>query len=98
MDGWMVDRANRHPADQLSDVRAQIKQLEQEEAELRAYLLRHPDDLVGLEYTALVSSRSYKRVDMEGLRREVGDAAIRRHTTTTPVSFVRLKTRKDEAA
>jgi hypothetical protein len=72
-----IDGDNRHPADQLSDVRAQIKELEEQESELRSYLLRHPDDLTGLEYIALVSSRSYKRVDMEGLRREVWTALDR---------------------
>ena len=92
-----MDRANRHPVDRLSDVRSEIRELEREEAELRSYLLHHPDDLVGVEYTALVSSRSYKRVNMEGLRREVGDAVMRRHTTTT-VSFVRLKARDEVAA
>jgi hypothetical protein len=69
-----IDGDNRHPADQLSDVRARIKELEQEEAGLRSYLLRHPDDLVGSEYVAIVT---YKRVlDMESLRQEVGDAVI----------------------
>ena len=92
-----MDRANRHPVDRLSDVRSEIRELEREEAELRSYLLHHPDDLVGVEYIALVSSRSYKRVNMESLRREVGDAVMRRHTTTT-VSFVRLKARDEVAA
>jgi hypothetical protein len=35
---------------------------------------------------------------MEGLREEVGDAVIRRHTTTTSVTFVRLKERQQDAA
>jgi hypothetical protein len=66
----MVDGDNRHPADRLSDVRAQIKELEQEESSLRSYLLRHPDDLVGSEYIAHVSARNYKRINMESLRQE----------------------------
>jgi hypothetical protein len=93
-----MESTNRHPADRLSDVRAQIKELEQEESRLRSYLLHHPDDLVGSEHVALVSSRSYKRIDTESLRREVGDAVIRRHTTTTPVTFVRLKQRQQDVA
>jgi hypothetical protein len=52
----MKDGDNRHPADRLSDVRAQIKELEQEESSLRSCLLRHPDDLIGSEHIALVSS------------------------------------------
>jgi hypothetical protein len=37
-------------------------------------------------------------LERDGYVREVGDAVMRRHTTTTPCSVVRLKTRKDEAA
>jgi hypothetical protein len=32
---------NRHPADRLADVRSEIKRLEAEEEQLRAYLLEH---------------------------------------------------------
>jgi hypothetical protein len=39
-----MDESNRHAVDRLSDVRTQLKELEQEEAGLRAYLLHHPDD------------------------------------------------------
>jgi hypothetical protein len=60
--------------------------------------LRHPDDLVGSEYVAHVSARNYKRINTESLRQEVGDAVVRRHTTTTPVTFVRLKARQEDAA
>ena len=85
----MVDRANRHPADQLSDVRSRIRELEQEESELRSYLLRHPDDLVGSEYVALVSPRSHKSVDMESLRREVrGDPPSHHHRDEAKWLFV----------
>ena len=37
-------------------------------------------------------------LERDGYVREVGDAVMRRHTTTTACSVVRLKTRKDEAA
>ena len=39
--------SNRHPADRLADVRSEIKQLEAEEEQLRAYLLEHPQDRTG---------------------------------------------------
>jgi hypothetical protein len=48
------------------------QELEQEESKLRSYLLRHPDDLVGSEYAAMVTSRAYQRVDMESLRQGGG--------------------------
>jgi hypothetical protein len=55
---------NRHPADRLADVRSEIKRLETEEAELRAYLLEHPKDRAGQEHVAIVGSQSRKRVDL----------------------------------
>ena len=44
---------NRHPADRLADIRSEIRQLEAEEEQLRAYLLEHPQDRTGQEYTAI---------------------------------------------
>jgi len=44
---------NRHPADRLAEVRSEIRQLEAEEEQLRAYLLEHPQDRTGQEYTAI---------------------------------------------
>jgi hypothetical protein len=89
---------NRHAADRLSEVRARIKDLEREVSDLRAYLIRHPDDLTGADYVASVSTRNFKRVDLDSLRTEIGDAAIQRHTTTRAVRFVWLKERQSDAA
>src|SRR6516165_10051591 len=88
---------NRHAADRLSEVRAHIKDLEREESDLRAYLLRHPNDLA-VDYAVSVSTRNFKRVDLDSLRTEIGDAAIQRHTTTRAVRFVWLKERQSDAA
>jgi hypothetical protein len=93
-----TDLSNRHAADRLSEVRARIKDLEREESDLRAYLIRHPDDLAGVDYVASVSTRNFKRVDLDSLRTEIGDAAIQRHTTTRLVRFVWLKERQSDAA
>jgi hypothetical protein len=46
---------NIHPADELHAVRAQIKALEDREAELRIKLLSGECDLAGDAYTALDS-------------------------------------------
>ena len=43
--GWMS--GNRHAADRLHDLRAEIRTLEAEADELRSYLQQHPDDLEG---------------------------------------------------
>jgi hypothetical protein len=57
----MNPRPNRHPADELADVRSEIRRLQQREVELRAYLLEHPRDRIGDDYTVSISSQSRKR-------------------------------------
>jgi hypothetical protein len=52
----MVDRANRHPADQLSDVRSRIRELEQEESELRSYLPAHASPIASVSSPPISSS------------------------------------------
>jgi hypothetical protein len=42
----------------------------------------------------LWSTRQFRqRVDLKGLRREIDDEIIRRHTSTSPVAYVRLQPR-----
>jgi hypothetical protein len=57
-DSVILDRQNRHPADVLADVRAEIKRLQAREHELREILLMPNADLAGDEYSAAV--REYK--------------------------------------
>ena len=83
-----MDQSNRHAADRLADVRSQLKELEQEEASLRSYILRHPDDLTGEQYEAIISERSRKHVDLESLEGEVSAAVVKRHTTTRSIAYV----------
>jgi len=60
----MNNLLNRHPADRLADVRAELKRLEEEEAKLRGYLLEHAEDRAGQEHVAIVGSQSRRRVDL----------------------------------
>ena len=60
---------NRHPVDELADVRSEIKQLEDREQELRAYLLEHPEDRTGIEYIASIAEQRRSRVDIKGFGR-----------------------------
>jgi hypothetical protein len=87
----MTDGRNRHVADRLADVRSQLKELEEEEASLRSYLLHHPDELVGHEHEAIIYQQRHRRLDLDGLKREVGAEIVRRHTASRPVTFVRVK-------
>jgi hypothetical protein len=84
---------NRHPADRLADVRSEIKQLEAEERDLRAYLLEHPEDRAGQEHVAIVGSQSRKRVDLKALADEVGASILARFTTFGTAMTVRLQQR-----
>ena len=88
---------NRHPADRLADVRSEIKQLEAEERDLRAYLLEHPEDRAGQEHVAIVGSQSRKRVDLKGLTDEVGASILQRFTSFRSAMIVRLQQRQSDA-
>ena len=82
---------NRHPADRLADVQSEIKQLEAEEEQLRAYLLEHPLDRTMQEYTAIIGSQSRKRVDLKALADEIGASVLARFTSFRSMMVVRLR-------
>jgi len=88
---------NRHPADRLADVRAELKRLKAEEQQLRAYLLEHPQDRTGQEHVAVVGSQSRKRVDLKGLADEIGASILARFTTFGTAVTVRLQQRQSDA-
>jgi hypothetical protein len=64
-----VEEHNRHPADRLADVRQDIKRLEEEEQELRVYLLEHPHDRTGIEHIASIGESATQSGRYEGLSR-----------------------------
>jgi hypothetical protein len=84
---------NRHPADRLADVRSEIKRLEAEEVELRAYLLEHLADRAGEEHIAVIGSQSRRRLDLKGLADEVGASILQRFTSFRSAMVVRLQQR-----
>jgi hypothetical protein len=88
---------NRHPVDQLADVRAEIKVLKQREEALREEVLAHPDDLVGDDNEALLCETKVERLDLETMRRELGMLFLRpflREQTVTSVRFKPRQTKK----
>jgi hypothetical protein len=64
---------NRHPADELADIREQIRQLRQREAELRGTLLGGRHDLVGDDYIVAVYDRLQRRIDLAAARQHFGE-------------------------
>jgi hypothetical protein len=88
-----LDQPNRHLADELADVRSELRRLEDREKELRAYLLEHPEDRAGVEYVASVRSCSRSRVDLKALADEIGASLMERFTAYRTALIVRLRER-----
>jgi hypothetical protein len=84
---------NRHPADQLADLRASIRMLREQEAELRRQLLDHPDDLAGDEVEATITEAITERVDVVALRRDLPEV-VRPYVRARVVTWVTTKRRR----
>jgi hypothetical protein len=89
----MTARRNRHPADELADLRAEIRTREERAEALRQYLIEHPKDRVGDEHEALVLKPTRKQVDLEALAEEVGSDVVERFTVLRSTPAVRLRWR-----
>jgi hypothetical protein len=85
---------NRHPVDELADIRAEIRPLEDREQELRTFVLEHPDDREGIEYLASVREQRREHVDLKGLANEIGGSLLQRFTSYRACLTVRLWARK----
>lgn len=83
---------NRHPADELADVRAEIKALQAQEVILRARLLAG-DDLSRADFTAQIVVSQRERLNAAALKAHFGTAALRPFMTATKVQQVWLKAR-----
>lgn len=64
----MSERRNIPVPDELAEVRAQIKALQQREAELRALLLANPDIREGANWLAEIKVAKQNRTDLKELR------------------------------
>jgi hypothetical protein len=81
---------NRHPADALADVRAEIKQLQIQEAELRNELLQADADRRGLEWEAWVWNCNQERLNIKAVKEHFGDA-IKPFLRPSKIQNVRLR-------
>lgn len=64
----MSDRPNIPVPDRLAAIRAQIKDLESQEAELRKLLIKNPELRTGASWLAEIKVVTQDRVDMKELR------------------------------
>ena len=67
---------NRHPVDELADLRKQMRQIEQRIEELRELIISGACSLVGDEHAATFKVRTSQRVDIKELRRAFGAKAV----------------------
>jgi hypothetical protein len=65
--------SNRHPMDEIADLRAQNKKNWDREQELRPKILSGEYGLVGDDYVGIVQVRPVNRVDLQALRKYLGD-------------------------
>lgn len=83
---------NRHPADELAEVRNEIRELKEQEEELRTTLLNLPTaERAGRTYTAVAMTVGQRWIDVEKLEKELGDIS----RFYTKKEFVTLRTRKN---
>jgi hypothetical protein len=68
--------SNRHPVDELADLRKQMCQTEQRIEELRELILSGAYSLVGDEHAATLKVRTSQRVDIKDLKRAFGEKAV----------------------
>jgi hypothetical protein len=89
---------NRHPADALADVRAEIKQLQIREAELRNELLADGADRHGVQWEAVVRDRSQERIDAKAAIAHFGREALWPFMKKVKATEVRLIRAREKAA
>jgi hypothetical protein len=81
--------SNLPPPDELADVRARIKALEQREFELKQTLLNEPDTRTGASWIAEVKTVQTTRFDVKELKAGYPDLAAE-YTFSVPVTRIEL--------
>jgi hypothetical protein len=94
----MAALSNRHPADRLADVRAELRRLETEEDVLRAELMAAGADMQGEEFEALVRDRTQDRIDVKAAVRALGRDVLRPFLKRSSWRELRLRRRPREDA
>jgi hypothetical protein len=82
---------NRHPVDELADVRKEIKKLEARERELRRVVLNGDCQSTGDEYEAVVVMQRRETLDTNGIRVEFGRERLAKFMRATEVAVVKLQ-------
>jgi hypothetical protein len=83
---------NRHPADELHDVRDDIKRLQDREAELRDILI-DGTSRIGVEFEAEIVEYTQRRLDTRAVIEHFGPDFLARFYRNLDYTSVRLKRR-----
>jgi hypothetical protein len=84
---------NRHPADELADIRAEIKQLKIREAELRQELLDGANPC-GVQWQAIIHNSSRKALDAKAAIKHFGPEAMKPFLKEITAVSIKLKRTK----
>jgi hypothetical protein len=84
---------NRHPVDELAEIRAERRRLAERENALRARLLMAGADLEGDEYRASICEFERGELDRDALERSFGKAAVAVCVRTTRYKIISLSKR-----
>jgi len=90
--------ANRHPADEIADIRDQIAVLKTRETKLRDALLNaEQSDRIGEEWIAEITQRKSNRLDNAALKKHFGLEALQpflRESVTKSIRLISIQTGK----
>jgi hypothetical protein len=81
---------NRHPVDELADLRFEIALLQRRADALRDVILSGGCSLVGDEHRALIQVTNQNRVDVAALRRELSPERLRPFVVDQTVRRIEL--------
>jgi len=88
-----VGSDNKHPADELAEIRLKLREWKDREDELRLLLVDMPEaEREGKRYIATVNEESRSKLNVPALEEEFGD--LSRFYTSTHFTTVRTKRKK----
>lgn len=90
-------RTNRHPVNELADIRAEMRRLKAREDEIRETILGGSCGLSGDQHDADVHVTTTERVDTTALRKEMGLERLRPFLRKSEVRTIRISQRASDA-
>ena len=86
--------SNRHPIDELSDVRSEMKRLKAREDELRSVILGGECGLAGDQFNASITLSQQNKMDMDAVRKALGAELVKAMTKSVPIRVIKLSERE----